>query len=231
MTYPLVHSFDQDVALISIVIPVHNEEKNIPILLKVLRQAIRDLPYRFEIIFINDGSTDDTLSCLRKKAQKYPEVRFLDFSRNFGKEAATTAGFHHAKGAAVICLDADMQHPPSLISKFIEAWEEGTEVVIGVRKNNAGDSYLKKLGSALFYKILNTISETEIIPRATDYRLLDRMVVDEFCRLTEHNRMTRGLIDWLGFSRKYIYFHTPKRLYGTASYSFIKLCRLAIKAQ
>lgn len=212
---------------ISVIIPVHNEQVNIPLVYAEIVRVFAILPYSYKIIFINDGSTDASREAINTLVQGDPAVRLMDFSRNFGKEAATTAGFHSALGDATICMDADLQHPPTLIPKFISAWENGAEVVIGVRNNNASDSYIKKIGSSVYYKLIHLVSKTEILPRATDFRLLDRVVVDEFNSLTEHNRMTRGLIDWLGFRRVPVYFDAPERLHGEAAYGFWKLVKLA----
>lgn len=217
--------------LISIIVPAFNEAKNLPHLLVEIKAAFKPLPYRYEVLIINDGSTDNTLELAKELEAANPsKVRVIDFSRNFGKEAATTAGYRYAKGDAVMAIDADLQHPPALIPQFIEKWQTGTDVVIGVRQNNASDSFLKKLGSKLYYKIINRISETPIVPNATDFRLLDRQVVNELNQMTEHNRMTRGLIDWLGFRRDYIYFIAPDRLHGEAAYGFWKLVKLAAES-
>lgn len=215
---------------ISLIIPAHNERVNIPLITAEIVKIFAALPYTFEIIFIDDGSRDDSAEVVKAQARKHRQVRLLEFSRNFGKEAATTAGFHNARGDAVICLDADLQHPPALIPEFLRAWEKGAEVVIGVRKNSASDTGIKRLGSSLYYKLINLISHTEIVPRSTDFRLLDRVVVDEFNALSEHNRMTRGLIDWLGFRRECIYFDAPERQHGEASYGFWKLLSLAVES-
>jgi dolichol-phosphate mannosyltransferase len=215
---------------ISVTIPIYNELPNIPLVHKAIRDVFANLKYDYEIIFIDDGSTDGSVDAVNTLMIMDTHVSLIEFSRNFGKEAATTAGFHHAIGDAVVCIDADLQHPPSLIHDFIKAWENGHEVVIGVRTNNASDSKLKKLGSHLYYKIINKISHTPIIPRATDFRLVDRHVVDEFNRLSEHNRMTRGLVDWLGFRRHLIYFEAPERMHGEASYGFWKLAKLAVES-
>lgn len=215
---------------ISVIIPVHNEQVNIPLVHAELVRVLAPLPYSREIIFIDDGSRDASVNVVKSIIENDPTVRLIEFSRNFGKEAATTAGFHYAQGDAVICIDADLQHPPRLIPEFIRVWEEGAEVVIGIRNNNASDSIIKKIGSALFYKVSRLISQTEILPRATDFRLLDRSVVNEFNALTEHSRMTRGLIDWLGFRRVPIYFDAPDRVNGKASYSFFKLVKLAVES-
>lgn len=179
---------------------------------------------------MNDGSTDSTQTHLEALAAKDGRVRIIEFSRNFGKEAATTAGFHEALGDAALAIDADLQHPPALIPDFLVKWHAGADVVVGVRNNNASDSGAKKLGSVIYYKLMNRLSETTITPRATDFRLLDRIVIDEFKKLAEHNRMTRGLIDWLGFKRDYVYFAAPEREHGVATYSFWKLVKLATES-
>jgi len=217
--------------LISIIIPIYNEEKNIPFLYQKLTGVLTSLQkYDFELIFINDGSQDKSLLELEKITQKDQRARILDFSRNFGKEIATTAGIHSCHGDACLMIDADLQHPIEKIPEFIGKWEKGAEVVIGVREKNNGEGLVKKFGSFVFYKIINMISETEIVSKATDFRLLDRMVIDAFNKLTEKNRMTRALIDWLGFRRDYVYFTANARINGKASYSFWKLLRLAFNS-
>lgn len=186
--------------------------------------------YDCEVIFINDGSSDASALAIKNITNQNKKVKYIEFSRNFGKEIATTAGLHFAKGDAVIMLDADLQHPPRLISQFIEKWEEGNEIVIGVR-NSVRSQWLKKFGSALFYKIMNLIGDdTKIMPFATDFSLLDRKVVNEFNRFSERNRMTRGLINWLGFRRDFIYFDAPERAGGGAGYSNLKLIKLALSS-
>lgn len=212
---------------ISLIVPVFNEEKNLPVFFQNLNEILRELPYRFEIIFVNDGSTDGSFGELEKIAQADERVRLLDFSRNFGKEVAVTAGINHCQGAACLMMDADLQHPLEKIPEFLARWENGAEVVIGVREKNHGEGLVKRLGSFFFYKIINSISELEIVSRATDFRLIDRVVIEEFNKLTEKNRMTRALIDWLGFRREYLHFEANERLYGKPAYSFLKLVRLA----
>lgn len=216
--------------LISIIIPIFNEEKNIPILHGKLNDIIESLKYEFEMIFINDGSRDKSMEELRKIENLDKRVKIIDFSRNFGKEIATTAGINSCQGDACIMIDADLQHPVEKIRDFLLKWEEGFEIVIGVREKNKGEGFVKKMGSFFFYKIINRISETKVMTNATDFRLLDRIVIDEFNRLTEKNRMTRALIDWLGFRREYVYFKANERLHGKASYSYIKLFRLAFNS-
>jgi len=218
--------------LISIIIPVFNEEGNIPVIYQELLKVWGILwdKYDFEIIFVNDGSLDASAQAIRNIARQNRRVKYLEFSRNFGKEIATTAGLNYSRGYAVIMLDADLQHPPQLIPQFVAKWEEGNEIVIGVR-NSVKSQKLKKIGSAFFYKIMNLIGdETKIMPFATDFSLLDRKVVNEFNRFSERNRMTRGLINWLGFCKDFIYFDAPERADGRAGYSNLKLVKLALSS-
>ncbi len=216
--------------LISIIIPAYNEEKNIPLVCAEIKKVFEGLKekYSYEIIFIDDGSKDESSQVMESLNTKDEKVKYIQFSRNFGKEAATSAGINNAKGEAALLLDADLQHPPRLIPEFLKKWEEGADIVVGVRKKNKSDSIIKKIGSALFYKIINLISDMKIIPQSTDFRLLDRTVIQEFNKLTERNRITRGLIDWLGFKREYIYFDADERSVGEASYSTVKLVKLAL---
>ncbi len=215
---------------ISIIVPVYNEEKNIPLMYNALKRVFSSMSYKYEFIFVNDGSHDGSQEEIEKLANLDPKVKILEFSRNFGKEAATTAGFHHSTGDAVMAIDADMQHPPELIPQFIKRWEEGKDVVIGVRTSSKGQTWFKTGASFLYYKLINAISSTPIQPRATDFRLLDRKVVNEFNKLTEHERITRGLIDWLGFRRSFIEFDAQPRANGEASYSIFSLYKLAISS-
>lgn len=217
---------------IAIIIPAYNEEKNIVPVYDALKKVFAPLAdsYEFEIVFVNDGSMDNTIREIEKLSQNDSMVKYIDFSRNFGKELATTAGINNCLADACIMLDADMQHPVELIPEFIAKWEAGSDVVIGVRKENKSDGWIKKIGSKIFYKIINQIADVHIMPSATDFRLIDRVVIAEFNRFTETNRMTRALIDWLGFRRDYIYFDAHDRLHGTASYSFWKLFKLAINS-
>ncbi len=217
--------------MISIVVPVFNEEQNIVLFCDAFFQMWQSLKekYCYELIFVDDGSTDGSAEVLERFSHQYENLHFLQFSRNFGKETALSAGIDAAHGDAVIMVDVDLQHPLSLFPQFIKKWEEGAEVVVGVREKNSGEGIIKKYGSILFYTIMDAIGETRITPRATDYRLIDKKVVREFRRFTEHSRMTRGLIDWLGFKRDYISFVADaRRGVAPARYSKIKLLRLAL---
>lgn len=213
---------------ISIVIPVYNEAQNIPLIYNELISVFSTLPYALEIIFVNDGSKDTSQKAMETLAESDERVRAIEFSRNFGKEAATSAGLHASLGDAVIMIDADMQHPPELIPTFIQKWADGADVVVGIRSKNKGEGLTKKFCSFMYYKIMRVISDTPITPCATDFRLVDRKVVTEFNRFTEHDRMTRGIIDWLGFRREYVTFMANERQFGKASYSYFKLIKLAL---
>jgi glycosyltransferase involved in cell wall biosynthesis len=215
---------------ISIVVPLHNEAGNIFPLHAALSHTIKNIPYDFNFIFVNDGSTDKSSAFLDAVTIKDPRVQVLEFSRNFGKEAAVSAGLHVAKSDAVIIMDGDLQHPPALIKTFIRKWERGADVVIGVRKYGNEESAFKRFTSGLYYKLINMISHTMITPHATDYRLMDSSVVEAFGALTERNRMTRGIIDWLGFKKEYISFVSPPRQHGDASYTYKKLVGLALNS-
>jgi len=215
-------------AMISVVVPLYNEADNVAEFYESVSRVAATLPYAFKIIFVDDGSSDDTAARVAALSVTNVEFILLRLSRNFGKEAAVSAGLAQAEGAAAIIIDADLQHPINKIPEFIAAWERGADVVVGVR-NGAGDGrWFKRLTSALFYKLIKSVSTTAIIPHETDYRLLTREVLDQFNALTEHNRYTRGLIDWLGYDRAIVYFDANKRTHGDPKYTYRKLMRLAI---
>lgn len=218
---------------INVVVPSYNESENIQAFYTAIKGVLdKSLDYDFQLTFVNDGSRDNTLEEIKKLPKKEGNisVNYLDFSKNFGKEAATTAGLNNSTSEAVIMIDADLQHPVELIPEFIQKWEEGAEVVVGVRTENKKVGFVKSVGSTIYYKIMSKISETDITPKATDYRLLDKKVVYEFNKLTEHNRMTRGLIDWMGYRRDYVHFKANARFAGEATYSKIQLLKLALSS-
>lgn len=211
---------------ISVVIPVFNEENSLNELYNKLVNILAN--YDFEIIFINDGSSDRSWTILNKITGSNNRVKLIDFSRNFGKEIAIVAGLRNCSGDACIIMDADLQHPPELILEFIKKWQAGAEVVVGVRERNQGEGLIKKIGSFFFYKIMGLISDTKMISRSTDFRLLDKKVIKVFNQFTEQNRISRGLVDWLGFKTDYIYFTANPRNFGKPSYGFLKLTKLAL---
>jgi glycosyltransferase involved in cell wall biosynthesis len=214
---------------ISIVIPVYNERK---ILLRSLERISTILKeagseYHFEIIVVDDGSTDGSDSIVTEYIRSHPEYSLIQFSRNFGKEAALSAGMYQAKGDAVITIDADMQQRPEHILTLISEWEKGNDIVVAVRKSHRGEKLYKRVGAYCFYKLMNIMSDIEIIPYSTDFRIMDRQVVAAFKELGERNRMTRTLIDWLGFKRASFFYESGLRE-GPASYSKFKLIQLAL---
>jgi dolichol-phosphate mannosyltransferase len=224
---------------LSLIVPVHNEEKNLPSFFAALKGELAKIGRPCEVIFINDGSSDNSQAELEKIAANVSDsigentktlVRILEFSRNFGKEIALTAGLNNCVGEAAIMIDADLQHPVELIPEFVAKWERGADVVVGIRQKNKKCGFIKHYGSFLFYKIIGWISSTALIPNATDFRLLDRQVIDQFNKFPEHQRMTRALIAWLGFNCDYIYFEARERENGRPSYSFGKLVSLAMNS-
>lgn len=216
---------------IDIVIPVYKEAKNLPALLQRLDEVTATLPdFSWAYIFVNDGSPDDTLDVLTQLAQKKQAVKVIDFSRNFGKEIALTAGVHASDADAVICMDADLQHPPELIPKLVQSWQEGAEIVATVRVTIDKQPALRRMGSYLFYKIMGSLSGINMVSHNTDFRLFDKRVVQAFRQVTERNRIFRGIMDWMGFRTTYIEFHADARHEGDASYSYAGLWRLAINS-
>jgi len=215
--------------LVSVVVPVFNEGQGVrhfhDSLVAIMDSVAKDT---YEIVYCNDGSTDSTLSVLRELAKSTHAVRIISLSRNFGKETATTAGIHESRGQAIIMLDADGQHPVELIPTFIARWRAGSKVVVGIRTDNTREGTVKRYGSKLFYWMFNRFTGMKLVPGLSDFQLIDRVVQQEFRRLSEHNRITRGLIDWLGFPRDYIHFKAKARIVGKAGYSFKKLLKLAV---
>lgn len=213
--------------MVSIVIPMYNEEAGIMKFLDdLLLPILEGVTDGVEVILVDDGSRDKTLEMIKKSVlyQKVP-VKVIAFSRNFGKEVALSAGLKEAKGDGVIMIDADGQHPVETIPEMIEKWHRGAFVVTAVRKHN---STKHRLGSRLYYRLMKMMGSRNLVVGAMDYRLLDRAVVDEFNKLGEKNRLTRGLIDWLGFPQEYIMVKTKGRLSGKPSYSFKKLTVLTL---
>lgn len=218
--------------LISIIVPVYREAAGLKPLHKRLTAVIDNLQqYQWQIIFVNDGSPDSSWSVISELALRDPRVRGLDLSRNFGKEVALSAGTHAAQGAdAVICIDADLQHPPETISALIDAWHKGAEVVVTIRTSMDKQPLMRKLGSNLYYWLMARISGLDMVSQTTDFRLYDRKVVQAFAKATERERLYRGIMDWMGFKKVYVQFKAGARETGEAGYSYSKLWQLAIKS-
>ncbi len=214
--------------LLSVVVPLYNESGNLENFHKTLLAVLGEAAKNYEIIYCDDGSDDGTAELIYGWHKDNPKVKLIRLSRNFGKEIATTAGIHAATGDAVITIDADGQHPIELIPEFIKRWRHGNKVVIGIRTENQKEGLTKRFGSKFFYGLFNRFTGMKLTPGATDLRLIDKSVQKEFIKMTERNRITRGLIDWLGYDRDYIEFKANAREAGEAGYSFKKLFKLAI---
>jgi dolichol-phosphate mannosyltransferase len=214
--------------VISIAIPVYNEVENVPILYDHLKPVLQKLPFIFEIIFVDDGSTDGTYAAIQKLQQQDHRIKAISFSRNFGHQAALTAGLQCSTGDAVITMDGDLQHPPSLLPTLIEKWQQGNQVVFTVRESTADESLFKKLTSKLFYRIMAASSKTPVQPFGADFRLLDRAVVASLNTLEERDRFLRGLIGWLGFTAIGVPYTADARAAGTSKYSTRKMIKFAV---
>lgn len=213
--------------MISCVVPVYNEEKNISKFVSALRETLIKITNKFEIVIVNDGSTDSTQSCLLNY-QHDPAIKWLTFSRNFGKEAALSAGLEHVSGDVTILIDADFQHPLELIPTFVEKWGQGYDVVYGTQENRSAQSFVLKSASRFFYKVLGRISKISIPENAGDFRLLDQKAVEQLNRLEERERFMKGLYAWVGFSQHAVPFVAPKREQGQSGWGLRKLIELAL---
>lgn len=214
--------------MISVVIPAFNEAGNV----KILSQRICEhlTPFgKYEIIFVDDGSKDATLEEIKEVARANASIKFISFSRNFGHQKALKAGLDHAAGDCVISMDADLQHPPELIKKLIERWKEGFDIVYTIRQDLNNTGFIKKTTSALFYKIINKISDVDIPMGAADFRLMDRKVVDELKKFNENWLFLRGLVSWLGFNQTGIEYTVQNRQFGESKYSLKKMISFALQ--
>jgi glycosyltransferase involved in cell wall biosynthesis len=214
---------------ITLLIPIYNESGNIHALVRETDAALAPLDrFEFSYLFVDDGSTDASAQMLERLAGEDRRVGVLELSRNFGKELALTAGLNAVDADAVVIMDADLQHPPAYIPEMIRLWEEGWEIVATKRVRSEKQPLLRRCGSHVFYWLLNAISPFKMEPNTTDFRLLDRVVVEALKRFTETNRMVRGLIDWMGYRKTFIEFEAPSRRAGTVGYTYGRLVRLAI---
>jgi glycosyltransferase involved in cell wall biosynthesis len=215
--------------LLSVVVPLYNESAALAHFHESLVGVLHDsVGQDYEVVYCDDGSIDNTADIVRRLHEDDSRIKLVSFTRNFGKEIATTAGMVQAKGDAIITIDADGQHPVELIPDFLERWRVGSKVVIGVRTANQKEGPIKRIGSKVFYATYNRFVSVKMVPGSTDYRLLDRTVRDQFARMTERNRISRGLVDWLGFKRDFIRYKANPRLHGEAGYSFKKLMKLFV---
>lgn len=212
---------------VSVVVPILNEEGNIKILIEKLINILEKYS-DYELLFIDDGSMDNTLVAIKAQKKINNKIHYLSFSRNFGHQNALRAGFDYAKGDCVILMDGDMQHPPELIPKLIEKWQGGCDIVYTIRKDDPKSSYLKRKTADIFYDIMNRFSDIKIDKGAADFRLVDRSVVEIIKTLKESNLFMRGMISWLGFKQYGIEYMQEKRHWGETKYTLKKMLKLAI---
>ena len=217
--------------LLSVVAPCYNESAVIRLFHAALRQELDSLPdLDHEILFVDDGSTDDTLAILNEIAAEDRTVRVCSLSRNFGHQVTLTAGLDHAAGDAVIMMDSDMQHPPALIREMLAKWREGCDIVSGVRLATEGETPFKRMTSRGFYALLNLLSGTQVPAGVADFSLVSRRVCDALKQMPERHRFLRGLISWVGYRRALVPYQSPNRAAGTTKYSLVKMVTLALDA-
>ena len=220
--------------LISVIVPCYNEEEALPHFLDALRitgaELRSEFPCEVELLFIDDGSRDGTLSVLREAAKRESNVRYVSFSRNFGKEAGMFAGLQHAKGDYVVIMDADLQHPPSMLKEMLTVLRTGDYDCAAARRvSRDGEPFLRSFFSRMFYRLINKISDTEIVDGACDFRMMTRRMVDAILSLHEYNRFSKGIFSWVGFRTKWLPFENQERVAGETKWSFWGLLVYAIQ--
>lgn len=216
-------------ALLSVVCPAYNEVETLVAFHKALSKTMRRLGQPFETVFVNDGSRDGTLALMRQLREVHTNTAIVDLSRNFGKEIAITAGLDHARGDAVVIMDADLQDPPELLDEFIQGWREGYDVVYAKRRTREGESWLKKTTASLFYKLMAGAGSAPLPENVGDYRLMSRKAVDAVCAIREHHRMMKGVFAWAGFPSKPVLFDRPPRVAGETKWNYWKLWNLSLE--
>jgi dolichol-phosphate mannosyltransferase len=212
---------------VSVIVPLYNEQEVISESYRRLKAVMDGTGERYELIFINDGSRDQTWAMACALAGKDPALRLISFSRNFGHQTAITAGMDAANGDAVVVIDADLQDPPEIIPQMLEKWREGYQVVYGLRTKRKGESFFKKSSAKFFYRSLNALTDVHLPVDAGDFRLIDRAVCDALKQLPERNRYVRGLVSWVGFKQTSVDYVREERFAGTTKYPLRKMLRLA----
>ncbi|WP_108650420.1 glycosyltransferase family 2 protein [Dongshaea marina] len=215
---------------ISLVVPVYNEQESIESFIEAIDQELEPLKERLEIVFINDGSKDATREAVEQAIEKDPRITLVNLARNFGKEAALTAGLHHAKGDAVVPMDVDLQDPPSLILEFVRLWQTGDyDTVYGIREDRSADTPMKRVTAGGFYRLFNVLSnQTQLPENAGDFRLMDRRVVEAIKQLPERNRFMKGLFAWTGYRSVGVPYERPARHAGETKFNYWKLWNFAL---
>ncbi len=223
----MMKDLDQN-KLISVVVPCFNEQENVAQFMREISPVLDALEERYEIIFIDDGSADNTLPLLSLIAQENAAIKIISLSRNFGKEAALTAGLDHAAGDAIIPIDVDLQDPVALITQMVEKWKAGAEVVIAKREDRSADTLFRRVTARLFYKLMSYLSSTPFPRDVGDYRLMDRMVVQAVRDMGERNRFMKGLFSWPGFNTEVISYRRPQRTVGASRWHAWRLFNYAL---
>ena len=214
---------------ITILVPAYNEEESLNALYERISKIMNSMEnYEFELLFINDGSKDKTLSMIKELRSKDNRVCYVDFSRNFGKEIAMIAGLDYATGDCVIIMDADLQDPPELIPQMVELWEQGYDDVYAKRRSRAGETWLKKFTSKMYYKVLQSLTKVEIQKDTGDFRLLDRRCVNALRKMRENGRCSKSMFSWIGYNKKEIMYDRDPRFAGQTKWNYKKLIDLAI---
>jgi len=213
---------------ITVIIPVYNEEDNISMLHERLRSVLTQITTQYEMIFINDGSRDNSMPMIKALSKEHKEVRYIDFSRNFGHQVAVTAGLDKSNGDAVVIIDADLQDPPELIIEMYKKMKEGFQVVYAKRKQRKGESLFKLWTAKLFYRILSKITSISIPVDTGDFRIMDRKIVNILKEMPEKNKYLRGQISWIGFNQTYVEYERQQRQGGETGYTFQKMLRFAL---
>jgi polyisoprenyl-phosphate glycosyltransferase len=228
LSFPLNEKVALMSRLLSVVVPLFNEEMVLHELYSRLSRVLESSGHEFEVILVNDGSTDATLSRAKEICASDSRVKLISFSRNFGHQIAITAGMDKASGDAVVLIDADLQDPPEVILDMIAKWKEGFDVVYGVRTKRDGETRFKKLTASLFYRILKQVTTIDIPVDTGDFRLADRKVVDQLKTMRERSRFVRGMVSWVGFRQAEVKYVREKRFAGTTKYPFKKMLRFAL---
>lgn len=214
---------------ISVIIPAYNEEESLPILKQRMEKLMNSMEnYEFEILFINDGSKDNTINIIKEMREEDNRINYVDFSRNFGKEIAMIAGLDYATGDCAIFMDADLQDPPELIPELVKYWEQGYDDVYAKRRSRKGETWLKKFTSKMYYKILQKTTKIEIQKDTGDFRLLDKRCVNALKKLREAERNTKSMFSWIGYKKKEVLYDRDPRVAGKTKWNYIKLIDLAI---
>jgi glycosyltransferase involved in cell wall biosynthesis len=214
--------------VLSVVVPLYNEELVIGDMHSRLRAALDAQGAQYEIILVNDGSKDRTEELARAICREHPDVRLVSFSRNFGHQIAVTAGLDNTAGQAVVIIDADLQDPPEVIGEMMKKWRDGCDVVFGVRTKRKGESLFKVMTAAAFYRLVRSLTRVDIPVDTGDFRLMDRKVVDELLTMRERNRFVRGMVSWVGFRQEKVEYVRQERFAGETKYPFKKMLRFAV---